>query len=280
MRVQLLTPPKSSTAYVDFSVSPLGLMYLAASVRQGFPACEVKITDGQFHDESSMLRDITMFAPNIIGISSLTSVVSAGYRLAREIKKINPTTLVVFGGVHASCLPEEVISSPEVDVVVVGEGETAFAQIVHKVARGDHDFSDIDGIWYRTSAGVRKTASRKAINSIDVIPFPARDLVDLKKYTYGPFSAAQGVVDGILMSRGCPCQCLFCANRVWRMARPRFRLRSPRNIADELEEMKNRYGVTRFENQSDVFGIPERWSIEVCEEMVRRNLNLPWITQV
>jgi radical SAM superfamily enzyme YgiQ (UPF0313 family) len=84
----------------------------------------------------------------------------------------------------------------------------------------------------------------------------------------------------MIMSRGCPYNCTFCSNPVWKTSKPWLRLRSPKNIVDEIEEIMARHGIREFMDDGDEFNNVVKNAMGICEELKRRRLDIPWKTQL
>lgn len=85
---------------------------------------------------------------------------------------------MVAGGPHVTIMPDTVID--KVDVAVIGEGEVTFTEVVKSFPSGD--ISNIEGIWYTKNGNVYKNPRRNNTRSLDVLPFPALDLLDMQRY--------------------------------------------------------------------------------------------------
>lgn len=150
-------------------------------------------------------------APDIFACS----VLGWNYRifgsLAETFKQLNPDGLVIFGGTHVANQAARVFAMyPDVDIVVNGEGEFVFAELLRSYVRGRtrRDLASIEGISFRDAADrIVTTPPRARIDDLDVIPSPtltgALDLVDEN----GRFKYDVGLME---TNRGCPYKCSFC----------------------------------------------------------------------
>lgn len=255
---------------------PLGILYLAAYLRKYSPfPHDIIITDGLLEGFDNTLDIICKVKADIIGISSVTPNIVGAYRLINMIKGKMAESKVILGGPHPTAMPEEAFKYSQPDAVVIGEGEETFMKLVHYYGNGRYlidDMKKIDGVCVKDENEVVITKPRKFISDLDSIPFPARDLVDMKRYSGYPIS--RGKLSTIFLgSRGCPFCCTFCSNNVWKTSSPIFRLRSPKNIADELQELKKQ-GFDEFFDQSDEFNANIKHSKEVLREIISRGLKI------
>jgi radical SAM superfamily enzyme YgiQ (UPF0313 family) len=135
------------------------------------------------------------------------------------------------------------------------------------------------GIAYREQNQVKINALQPLVRDLDDLPLPTRELLDIKKYP-GYHYKKSFWDTSFISGRGCPFQCLFCSNPVWKHQRPWIRLRSPSNIADEIEFLKGCYAVDEFFDQTDLFNADIQWAKMVCDELIKRNLKIFWKVQV
>jgi len=216
--------------------------------------------------------------PKIVGITSMYSIF---YRdvldIANIIKEIDSNISVVVGGNHASSYWKYILKNKNIDIVVIGEGEKTFLELSRKLLNSE-SVENICGIAYRDKNGnVVKTNLRELIKDLDEIPFPALDLVDYERYLGegNPYSMRPPVA-GIVSSRGCPGNCVFCTIKaVWGRT---WRGRSPKNIVDEIEFLQQKYNVKEFGFLDDSASVDrKRWE-GICDEIIKRTLNIKWTT--
>ncbi len=155
---------------------------------------------------------------------------------------------------------------PEIDLIVVGEGEDTIRELVQK-GRDRRNWSQIKGIAYTQDKNVFFTGERDFIQDLDTLPLPARHLIPLSRYL------ALGFPVSIITSRGCPNQCIFCQGR--RMVGAKVRYRSISSIFDEIEEILD-YGFTRINIADDFFTSNSKRVVAFCEEIHKRNLKFGW----
>ena len=268
MKIQFFTPPfKKRGRNPNWSYPPLGVLYLAAYVRNLYPGLEWKVTDGQFKGEEKSLEEFRAFQPDMVGVSFATLHAAAAYKFINKLKEEVPRILVVCGGPHPSALPEDVLGRNGADLVVVGEGEQSFAAIVKDFKEGS------------IKVGDKRIIIGSLIENLDDIPLPARDLVDISKYP-GWFFRKRAPETHFLSSRGCPYNCFFCSNPVWKVKKPWIRFRSPQSVVDEIEQLHKEYGINEFFDQCDEFNANVRHAIAVCDEIIRRKLKISWKVQL
>jgi len=266
---------------------PLGLLYLAAYVRKKFPNLKIKVTDGLVAGKTKTLSEIENFPAQIVGISATTANISGAIDLSRQIKKKFPQTLVLLGGIHATSLPKDSLRASHADFVALGEGEQILSEIIKtyhscdtrdtRGTRGTFDSScrAIPGLAYLHENRFVRNPLMPLIKNLDNLPFPARDLLDLSKYT-GWMVALKHPETSIMSTRGCPFNCHFCSNLVWKLQKPYLRLRSPENIMDEVELLQGQYDIKEYFDQADEINANPEWLLSLCQEKVKRKIDLPW----
>lgn len=257
----------------------LGVLYLAGYIRNKFPELDILVTDGMLKGEEKVLEEVGDFGAEVVGISCLTPNASGAYKISKLIKKRQPETLVVIGGVHPTALPKEALKKSSCDLVVLGEGETVLVEIIEKRFSNKglkkRDYREIKGVGYLESVEYRKNSLDKPIMNLDEISFPARDLVDLKNYLGWTISKRRPET-AIFSTRGCPFNCHFCSNIVWKLRPPYLRLRSPKNIMDEVEVLVKDFGIREYFDHADEINSSIEWLKEVCKEKIRRKIGVPW----
>jgi len=224
-RILLINPtaPKVGMDYF-LKAPPLGLMVLAATI----PEHKVEILDLRNYDYSSEFIERKIQKFDIVGVTASTSMINGALNLCRLAKENDVKTIL--GGYHGSLVPE-VALSPEVDVVVRGEGELTFPELIYSFNNGQ-DFKTIKGINFKVGSRLYQTENRPLIN-LDDSPFPRRDLV--KKYDYHYFWAT---IDALESSRGCPHHCHFCCEAAhWGQGRSVWRYKSPERVIEEFHRM-------------------------------------------
>ncbi|HDI46267.1 MAG TPA: radical SAM protein, partial [Candidatus Methanomethylia archaeon] len=137
--------------------------------------------------------------------------------------------------------------------------------------RGASSLKEIKGIAFRDEGKVIVTPPRPLIQNLDEIPFPARHLLPMDKYTV---LGQQTVIGHVMSSRGCPFRCIFCSSsrifgRVWRG-------RSPKNVVDEIEELCDKWKAKHIEFADDTFTLNMKRAEEISKEIIRRGLDIFW----
>jgi radical SAM superfamily enzyme YgiQ (UPF0313 family) len=242
------------------------LAYLSAALEAA--GTEVQILDFVVSPYSAAILEASLnrFRPDIVGATSVTMNFHEAIRVIGDVKKIDPEILTIMGGPHVTfCDKETLTAFPELDVVVLGEGEATVVELA-KNYRSQDDLKYINGITYRNGSGIRSTAIRELVD-IDQLPLPARHLIPLGRYK------ALGMPISITTSRGCPYQCVFCIGR--KMGGAKVRMRNPVKVVDELEYL-NSLGFHQINIADDLFTVNKKHCLAVCDEIIRRKLQINW----
>ncbi len=260
---------------------PMGILYLASYLRVKIPGLEIGIIDGCKKGYDKTLEEIAGFKPDILGISFYTTLAYGASRLAREAKRLLPSLVVVMGGAHPTSLPRETLKESGADITVVGEGEETLYRIVKSISEGKDrsELEKIPGICVKKGNGYVLNSPEKFITPLDAIPFPAWDLIDIKEYK-GWYMSKQRPEATMFFSRGCPYECTFCSNRVWKSSTPVVRMRDPEKIVDEMEYLKNNFSVREIFDNSDEFNCNLEHALKICRSIKKRNLGITWKTQL
>lgn len=280
MKVHLLAPPGGHSAQRwsgGVSMPPLGLLYIGAVLeREGI---EIKITPADVWKWSwrRISREIQDFSPDVIGVSSTTENRFQSFKLIRTAKKAQPRALTLMGGPHASLAAEDTLAHlPELDAVVRGEGEMTTLEVCRALEKGKKGLEDIAGISWRIDGHIRNNPSRPQIQNLDHLPYPAFHLVPYEQYNFSLEVPGWGTFPAVNMitSRGCPFCCNFCATPVhWG---GEVRMRSPKNVVDEIESLKQKYGVRVIYFFDDTFNADPGRVTEICNLLIERKLGLFW----
>ena len=248
---------------------PSGLLSLAAAVRAAGHVAG--IVDGQIVGEDRVVAACGEGGYDVFGTTILTPLRASSFALVRKIRAAHPSCLIVAGGAHVSLLPEETLRQvPEIDIVVIGEGEATLVDLL-----AGTDPADVPGVCFRRAGEILRTAPRPPLDPA-AIPIPAYDLIDVTPYR----SYEDVVVDGeplagapfmtIYSSRGCTGSCSFCSTwRVWR----RWRQLPPSRFVDEIELLVGR-GVRHFFIADDSMISEEAFVLAFADELARRGLRI------
>lgn len=279
MRVVLTNPPQPKEGYYRIFYPNLGLLYLASYVEtySKLNNLDIIYLEGGAYDLKGFLNKISSIDPDIVGLSFSTLNSSISYATINSIKKEFGHIKVICGGPHPTVMPNDVLKKSEADVCVIGEGEVTFLKLLEAYATGE-SLSNIEGIAIKRNGKILLTPSRSLIKDLDSIPFPAWNKVELKNYS-GYMIKRKWPDVCIISARGCPYNCIFCSNPVWKHSKPWIRMRTPDNIAKEVEFLIGR-GVKEIFDYADEFNANVDWAVRVAEKIAQLNSDILFKVQL
>jgi len=237
----------------------------------------VKIVDGCLDGKKGVINALQEFYPDFVGITCLTPARKNAIEVARLSKEFDARISVVMGGAHPTIMYRQLLNHyPEIDIVVMGEGE----QALREIAQG-HSLEEIQGIAFRDAEGeVVRNPLRKYIQNLDELPFPAWHLLELHRYKGWGEGTHNGIVlrdhprISVIFSRGCSGHCDFCSTWwIWKG----WRHRSGANMVDELELLYHNFGIRHFCFADDALTIDRQATLDLCDEIIARKLKIAFI---
>jgi magnesium-protoporphyrin IX monomethyl ester (oxidative) cyclase len=225
-KVLLVKPSGRHGLSYAFDLIPTGLEYLAAVIESEVD--EVTIVDLEMERRpfNEVFNELLIsMNPDLVGISMSATDHSEGLEIARLAKDKGAATML--GGYHPTAIPDELLSQPQVDLVVRGEGELTMRELVIKGSP-----KEVQGISYKDGGQIVHNPDREFIEDLDSLPFPARHL---RRYSYGTRLMRDRKFDVLTTSRGCWGRCTFCCEPT--MSKSHQRYRSPENVLEEILEI-------------------------------------------
>ncbi len=251
---------------------PLGIMYLASYLRKyRNNRDKIKLIDMKLHNYSpdETAKNAIGNSPEIIGLSCFTPDASLLHDISKSIRRTGFKGFIIAGGPYPSSSPDDVLSDKNIDLAVIGEGEDTFLELINKIESCD-SIENIYGLAFIKNGGLKYNEKRAYIEDLDLIPFPAWDLIPMEEYFkyYSNAPLGKRRYMQIFTSRGCPYRCTYCHNIFGK----KFRVRSVENIIGEIKELNGRYNITEFEIMDDIFN----FDIKRAEQVLDRILELPF----
>lgn len=271
-------------AFLHLGREHLGLEWLSAALRRRGHETRAFVDGDLFGSEDNLLpspflrrwtrererilAELEIWKPEVLAFATYSSTLSWCRDMARAIKARQPLP-VVFGGAHASCVPETLLAFPEVDFVVQGEGELAFGELLDALEmKGDG--LGIPGVWGRKVDGqIHRGGVAPAPRDLDALGPPDKDLF---------LGEGDPSADYLIMSgRGCPYRCSFCCEHVFAAAAgPGYcRRRSVDSVLDELLEARRRHRPHRIRFLDPVLMGDRSWFLEFMARY-RREIAIPF----
>ncbi len=243
---------------------PLGIAHLAAYVREKLPDIEQEVFDldvVQFK-KNRIVKELKQVKPDICCVSVFSYNRFEGFELAKMAREAG--AFVIIGGQHTTFMDKDTLENlPFIDLVIRGEAEATLVEFLKRF-KNNEPYDDVAGISFRNKKGeVVRNPDREFID-ITNISMPAYDLFPMARYKYY----------GVMGGRGCPYNCNFCGSpQFWKR---KLRLRDPHNVVDEIEHLVKMYGKKIVHMKDDVFTFNKQWAKDVCNEIIRRKLDIQW----
>lgn len=261
---------------------PLGLMYLGAVLREA--GYTVEIFDATFLDSPDRIRERLRHGPRprVVGVFAMNSFRDDALAMIDRFKEAG--LMVWAGGPDPSIYDGEYLSAGA-DVVVRGEGEVAILELMEAfgvrpgeealpVTPAPEALLQIPGVSVLGRDAARARAEdRPASKSMDELPMPAYDLVDLPRYVkewrevHG-FASIQ-----FMTSRGCPFSCAWCARPIFGR---KYRQYSARRAAEEVKHLVDTYGIEHLWLFDDTFVVRRQWVEAFCDAIVELGVKVRW----
>jgi len=254
-------------------ILPIGLAYLASLIIDDH---EVHCWDPNVVEDPAkeLLKVLDKIDPEIVGISfrNIDSVFSFYPRsyypqfvsMARTIKQRVPSCKLIVGGAGFSIFPKEIMQrNPEIDFGIFSEGEYSFAELLKNIDNPEK----VKNLLLRKNGKVVFTERGEPVD-FDSLTLPSRELFDMALYRENPYST------GVQSKRGCCFNCIYCLHRFFMGSS--YRLRSPRKVVDEIEELVDKYGVHSFYFTDPVFNFPVGHGQKICREILKRKIDVQW----
>ncbi len=294
MKVLLINPPQTFYPGSEQPAGnlPIGLMYIAAVLEKA--GLKVEILDAfisaTFQEDGETVtvglpfeqikQEIQNRKPDIVGISGpFTCQIGNSIKVSNIAKEVNPKILTVMGGPHVTLIPKEFLEETKtVDVAVIGEGEYAMIEVA-EAFEGKKQFSEVLGIAYRQDGAVTVNASRPLLEDLDVLPYPAYDLVNMEQYLNPEkigYRSFQNRAISMITSRGCPFNCCFCA--VHLHMGQKFRAHSAEYVLNHIQFVVEKFKVKNIFFEDDNLTLDIKRFEAICDGIIQRKIKIGWET--
>ncbi len=210
--------------------------------------------------------------PDAVLVTAITPAIYKAQETMALVKRIHPDTVTVLGGIHGTFMYGQVLNeAPAIDYIVRGEGEEVVVNVIKAIAAGTLETTrdEIKGIAFRRDGQPFATTPHAPIQDLDSLK-PDWGILDWSKYIYIPLNCRVAIPN---FARGCPFTCSFCSQwKFWRT----YRTRDPKKFVDEIEMLVKDHNVGFFILADEEPTINRKKFVELCEELVRRDLGIHW----
>ena len=281
-RILFVEPPKDYWFLMgEYLPPPTGLLALAAFLERELKEVEIEILDCQAEGKNwkDVEKAINSYSPNVVASSGFTCNAYACAKLSEIVKTIDSDISTIVGGQHFSFTDEEsLLSFPEIDYIVRGEGEQTLVDLVRALRTGGNALH-VRGLSFRNNGNVIRTPPRNLVEDLDSLPYPAYHLVEkyLDKYHFTMMAGKTRylIIEG---SRGCNHRCRFCTQ--WKHWNGTWRTKSASRIADEMSNLRDNFGAGFIWLTDDNFEYKSRGG-ELAQMLKQRGFgdSVPWFFQ-
>lgn len=253
---------------------PLGILYISAYLEQyGYTN---RVFDSTFSSFDDLCTELLQQRPDVLGIYTNLMTKLNVLRIIRFVKSKPEltNTHVVLGGPEVRNHISKFLAYGA-DFIVFGEGEQTMLELVQRIGQKDMDnLAAIDGIAYKDADNsVRQNKERAKLKSVDDLPFPNRQKVNLQYYIDAWKNKHGMSTMSVSTMRGCPYSCKWCSRAVYGQS---YRRRSAVKVVDEIQWIKEHYNVDSLWFVDDVFTVSHKWLQEFADEVQRRNVVMPF----
>ena len=204
-----------------------------------------------------------------------TAMTGPQIKYALEISKFvkeNSNTPVIWGGVHASLLPEQTLKNRYIDIVVKGEGDYTFFDIIKALEKNKNELKKVKGIYYKSNGKIKKTPEREFIKDLDKLPRLPYELINLKNYFGFDIDGRKSIT--MSTSRGCPSRCSFCYNVVYN--KNTWRGMSAKKTIAMIKNVVERFGVRGIYFQDDNFCVDLKRFEKIVDGIIKERIDIIW----
>ncbi len=210
---------------------------------------------------------------DLVGFSVRSGVFRFCVRLAKELRS-NFDIPIIFGGVHPTVAPEECIAEESVDMICIGEGELALAELLNKMDKGV-EIRDTGNLWFKKRGEIIRNPVRPLIKDLDKLP-----IIDRELFKYETYCEANAGTADIIVSRGCPFSCTYCINpflsKLYGNSYRHLRYHSVDYVLGEISSLVENYPVKSIFFRDDIFPPSTIWLREFAEKYPK-NFNIPFL---
>jgi len=283
MKIVLVNPPEHYSGEKRVS-PPIGLAYIAAALEAEGHGVSIIDSPVAKYTLDQTVNKVVQEQPDAVGLTATTHTRFIAADIGRQIKECLDTFVFV-GGPHFSATAKDALQQiPSIDVVVRGEGEYTVLELLQRYFTNE-PLDKVLGISYRNNRGrIIENPDRPPVD-LNSIPMPSWHLLPMDNYRGGLGEYRHGNLSkeewnmpaaGVMSSRGCPFQCIFCATSASSRGAKPFRMLDPTKFVDNIELLYRKHGTRLFHFWDDTFTISKGHVVEVCEEILHRHLNIKW----
>ncbi len=276
LKILLINPPYLPTErYGEYlsklgpTTEPLGLAYIAAALEEEGHNVEIIDAPALRMNTSQITDRAAKGVFDVVGVTMLTPMYERSTEVIKAIRRVNSETKIIVGGAHSTILPMETLREhPEVDAVIIGEGEETVKELARNLEKGV-SLKSVKGIAFRLNGQIVITEPRPYIKDLDGLPLPARHLLPMNAYRMTASRFQEKHSYTIIIGRGCPYNCTYCSHPLGHA----FRHHSPERIINEIEFLIDEYGAEEINFETDTISVNKKFLQDLCRKIIESGLN-------
>ncbi len=254
----------------NFGAVPFGISYLSSVMKREGHTTKLLILTPETDFNEAIQDFIIDFQPDLYCMTAVASQFYFISQAAAIVKKLDANKSIILGGHHASLCSDVCINDPSFDAICISEGETALTRYVRAIEKKEFP-TGIENLWIKRQDGTIEKNEQRSFNvELDLIPFPDREMWD-------PYVMSPELRPSVLISRGCPFKCTYCANHAMaELADGKYtRYRSPAAIVEEIKMLRERYpDITEIYLEAETFGADLKMTYVICDALEALNKTL------
>lgn len=260
----------------EIVIPNIGFGYLATAVKNNTPytvelidALKLNLT---IDDTAKM---IIKNNPTFVGFQMMSRDAKNVSEICKKIKSLKPHLMTIVGGPHPSGVPEFVLkNSPEIDFLVMGEGETPLIKLLNELEKDSPSLSKVEGLGYRSDDRTINLNKQYFEQDLEKLGIPAWDIIDPRTYPRAPHGTFCKNLPSapMFITRGCPYLCTYCGGHL--ISGRKLRKRPISNVMEEIELLVGKYRVKEIHIEDDNFTFNNEYVFNFCDELEKRKLKL------
>ena len=240
---------------------PLPLLTIASELHQDF---SIKIIDQRVdaHWEQTLINELKT-KPLCFGVTAMTGhQIFHGLAASRIVREYSEGVKIVWGGMHVTLTPDESIKHPLVDIVVKGDGEWVFRDLVRALKAGT-SLDEVGGLYWKKNGEVKVNSCGLSVVLDQTLAYPFH-LINIEDYVEPGEYLYPGVkrVLPFMGSRGCPFKCTFCSEPVLTKV---YKMMKPELVHERTAYMADKFKLDMILFYDEEFFVNARWATKIAE---------------
>ena len=262
----LLVQPTDKTSNYSPKRPVLWAAYVSATLKK--EGHDVKFFDCRLKEfnDVEFKELLKSYNPDFVCFSIVALTHDCTFRYMKYVRELLDAKIIA-GGPEVTTFPEDFLKLKLINFIFIGAADISFPKFLRLNGKNE-ELQGIGGFGYKENDKIHINKKAEVYN-IDDVPFPDWDIFTLSSYKKN----VSRIEFPIQSARGCPHNCIFCSVP---SIVPSYRMRSAKNVVDELELIHKKYGTKKFQFQDDNFGMSKQRTLEICDEIIKSGLKIKW----